>query len=70
MELLGIMIGTFSAQYGKTGIIGVAMGICALCRNKKRIISIDSSGGEYGAGNICKECVMKAIDTYREANKT
>ncbi len=54
----------FKASYGRTGIIKAEMSECTVCDQKKVVISIDSSEGEYGSGCICKECTLEMFEDF------
>jgi len=52
----------FKANYTRIGLISVVISKCTVCEQEKKVISIDSSEGEYGAGCICKDCALKAFE--------
>ena len=55
----------FMGGYDRTGLICIDQHPeekCDVCRRINiPVIMIDSSEGEYGSGNICKECAEKAF---------
>jgi len=52
---------TFDAAYDRTGTISAELDTCHRCKQEKLCISIDSSDGEYGPGNICLECATDML---------
>jgi len=55
------LIATFDGGYERVGVISADTGTCHVCSNVTDVISMDNSEEEYRPGNICKECVIKAI---------
>ena len=47
----------FKAEYERSGTILIDENECKKCYKFKKCLCIDSSEGEYGPGNICKECI-------------
>ena len=37
-------------------------GICEICGERRRLIEIDLSGGEYGSVGICGRCLRKLAE--------
>ena len=52
----------FKAYHNRIGIISLVISECTVCEQEKKVISIDPSEGEYGAGCICKDCALKAFE--------
>ena len=51
----------FQSEHERTGCIALANEKCDVCKKFDRCITIDSSEGEYGTGNICFVCMMNAF---------
>jgi len=46
-------------KWERNGIAEVVEGECCACHKLCKVMSVDTSGDEYGAMSICKECIDK-----------
>jgi hypothetical protein len=61
------VIAEFDAGYDTIGTIEVMVAKCDVCHTPMvPVLTVDSSGGEYGAGAICKDCIDKAFKAYNK----
>lgn len=51
----------YNGGYGREGHIWSAISRCDGCGQKKPVICVDSSEGEYSTGKICQECITKIL---------
>lgn len=67
-----ILIGTFTAEYGRDGEVHItSIGNCCICKlTPCKAIEIDNSlcmeTSEYGSGFICKDCIQEAFAKLEE----
>ena len=47
----------FGASYDRTGVIEIVEGKCEACGETTRVLSSDTSDGEYGEACICRTCI-------------
>lgn len=61
-----------SSNYSRSKIIKIYKGNncdnCE-CNDETRILAFDSSNGEYGSINLCKNCIKKFIEIEIKHNK-
>ena len=55
----------FEGGYGRIGIIWIDYQTCLCCKQKKQVLIVDQSEGEYNTASICFEC----IDLLRKVNE-
>lgn len=54
-------LGEFEGGYGRTGVISLGDGVCALCGKSALCLIVDQSEGEYEPGMACQDCIGRAF---------
>ena len=54
----------FNGGYNRVGTIEIKNDKCLVCKEKKNVLCIDSSEGEYATGKICFDCIEKMRKKY------
>jgi len=60
------VIGIFDAGWNNIAAIEVKKGQCSVCNEEKIVVTWDGSCGEFDSALICKECVSKATEKFKE----
>ena len=65
---LVMVVFEFDGGYNRKGTVEIKTGECLICKEKRDVLCIDSSEGEYAACIICFKCI-KEIDKNRFKKK-
>lgn len=61
-----ILLAIFNGGFNRRGEIVVVEGVCDSCGEKRIVVLVDASEGEYRAGTLCIDCFKKGIEDYKK----
>lgn len=56
-----MVIKTFKGAYERDVVIELEEEVCSMCGEKKMVLVMDGSEGEYTVARICEDCINKAF---------